>query len=75
MNKEQRQEENKLILAGIQGFFAAFLAIVVGIGSMLREENRNESQAFIIVAMLLGFVTLVSIGLLIFRYIDNYKKY
>jgi hypothetical protein len=25
--------------------------------------------------MLLGFVTLVSIGLLIFRYIDNYKKY
>lgn len=72
--KDRIQEENKFLLALFSVFSAALIALSAGLMSILRSDNREQEQPFIILGVFL-FIVLISVlfGVAI-RYFHNINR-
>lgn len=74
MNKDQRQEENKLLIFAGQSTFAAWLTVIVATLSLIQNENRNAGQAFIILGVFTFIILSFFLLAIVIRYINNVNK-
>lgn len=68
------QEENRLLGILIASSFTLFLALSAGTVSLLMNENRYQYQAFVIIGLILAFLTFFVFLAFIYVYYRNIKR-
>lgn len=74
MNKEQRKEENKLLILQGKVYSSAFLSVAVGLVSLIREQNLPQNRPFIILGLFISVILTYMLIFIVLRYIHNINQ-